>query len=80
MSDENNQKKLNFFTVQNLYQAIGIIEDFEPIPDGVDHEHALIQAWQYLIDTGTVWGLQGMYGRTAKELIESGYCTPPQKS
>jgi hypothetical protein len=32
-------------------------------------------AWQYLIDTGLVWRLQGWYGRTAKRLIDDGYCT-----
>jgi hypothetical protein len=31
-------------------------------------------AWQHLIDNGTVWSLQGFYGRTATQLIESGAC------
>lgn len=34
-----------------------------------------IIAWQHLIDTGVVWQLQGVFGRTAKDLIESGLCT-----
>ncbi len=34
-----------------------------------------ITAWQHLIDTGVVWKLQGVFGRTAKDLIESGLCT-----
>ena len=34
-----------------------------------------IVAWQHLIDTGVVWQLQGVFGRTAKDLIESGLCT-----
>ncbi len=34
-----------------------------------------IEAWQYLIDTGMAWQLQGWFGRTAKRLIDEGYCT-----
>jgi len=37
-----------------------------------------LEAWQYLIDTGACWSLQGWYGRTATALIEAGYCTPAQ--
>ena len=80
MSDENNQKKLNFSSITTTYQAIGIIEEFEPIPQGLTYEQAYIQAFQHLIDTGRVWTLQGTYGRTAINLIEHGICTPPQKS
>ena len=32
-------------------------------------------AWQYLIDTGLAWSLQGWFGRTAKRLIDDGCCT-----
>ena len=32
-------------------------------------------AWQYLIDTGLAWRLQRWFGRTAKNLIDEGYCT-----
>ena len=31
-----------------------------------------IRAWAYLIRTGRCWTLQGWYGRTARDLIESG--------
>ena len=77
MSNENNQKKLNFFVITDTYTACGIIEDFVEIPDGVDVEQAHIQAWQFLIDTGACWTLQGFYGRNAQALIEQGICTPP---
>lgn len=33
-----------------------------------------IAAFQYLINTGEVWKLQGWYGRTAAALIEQGLC------
>ena len=75
MSNENNQNKLNFFVVSDVYTACGIIEEFEDIPDGVDREHAQIQAWQYLIDSGHAWTLQGWYGRNARALIEQGICS-----
>jgi hypothetical protein len=35
-----------------------------------------LEAWQYLIDTGLCWRLQGFFGRTARDLIESGLCHP----
>jgi hypothetical protein len=35
-----------------------------------------VEAWQHLIDTGICWQLQGWFGRTARDLIESGVCTP----
>ncbi len=79
MSDENNQKKLNFFVVTDVYTACGIIEDFVQIPEGVDEEHAHIQAWQYLIDSGHAWTLQGFYGRTAHDLIVQGICKAPNE-
>ena len=79
MSNENNQKKLNFFVLTDVYTACGIIEEFVDIPDGVDTEHAIINAWQYLIDSGHAWTLQGWYGRNAHALIQEGVCHLPKK-
>jgi len=36
----------------------------------------LIDGFADLIKGGTVWQLQGFYGRTAASLIESGYISP----
>jgi hypothetical protein len=56
-----------FKPVTSVIQAIEIIEG--------DCESASIpQAFQYLIDTGIVWTLQGWYGRTATDLINAGIC------
>ena len=35
----------------------------------------IVEMFQGLIDTGLVWHLQGHYGRTAKVLIKTGYCS-----
>lgn len=38
------------------------------------NDEETINFFQQLIDEGTVWSLQGSYGRTATYLIEAGYC------
>lgn len=35
----------------------------------------MVATFQGLIDSGMAWRLQGSYGRTAHDLIESGLCT-----
>ena len=35
-----------------------------------------IKAWAFLIRTGQCWSLQGWFGRTARDLIESGIISP----
>lgn len=53
------------------YDACAAIEGF----DGESHdEDTIISAFQFLIDTGVVWQLQGFYGRGARALINSGQC------
>lgn len=52
------------------YTATGLAEGFiEP-----ESEEQVLEAWQHLIDTGLAWRLQGWFGRTARQLIEAGYC------
>jgi len=36
-------------------------------------------AWQYLVDTGFCWKLQGWFSRTAQSLIENGIIESPKK-
>ena len=52
------------------YEATGIAEGFIES----DSEEQQIEAWQYLIDSGMAWSLQGWFGRTATDLIEQGVC------
>lgn len=54
------------------YTAVAIAEGFE---NATKVEQ--IEAWQYLIDTGLAWTLQGWFGRTAAALIEQGVCSAP---
>jgi len=56
------------------YMAVGIAEGFEE----AESEEQQIEAWQFLIDTGLAWKLQGWFGRTAHQLIESGICKAPE--
>ena len=49
-------------------EEIGIAEGFVEN----DSEEKYIEAWQFLLDTGMVWGLQGWFGRTAVAMIEAG--------
>ena len=54
----------------NNYNAVGIAEGFIEC----NNEKTIIKAWQYLIDTGLAFKLQGCFGRTAVDLIEQGIC------
>ena len=56
------------------FTATGIAEGFIECDD----ESTMIEAWQQLIDTGLCWQLQGWFGRTARNLIEQGICSPAQ--
>ena len=53
------------------YTATGLAEGFIE----ADNEEQIIEAWQYLHDTGLAYKLQGWFGRTATDLIEQGIIT-----
>ena len=73
MNNENSTTKTQvslFPRITSVSQAIIHIEEYEQ----GDDEYMHIQAWQFLIDTGVVWQLQGWFGRTAMNLINEGIC------
>ena len=46
---------------------VGLAEGFE---EGTEEQ--IIEAWQYLHNTGLAYELQGWFGRTAQGLLEQG--------
>jgi len=58
------------------FNAVGIAEKFIE----AESEEQVIEAWQFLIDSGLAWKLQGFFGRTASHLIEEGICSAPAHS
>lgn len=54
--------ELNHFTAIEIAEGIREAED----------EEQYLDAWQYLVDTGLAWQLQGSIGRYAAMLIDSG--------
>ena len=53
----------------------GLICDYE---EGLLDEEQILDLFQLLVDTGLAWQLQGHYGRTAADLINRGYISPPE--
>ncbi len=58
------------------YTATGLAEGFVE----AESEEQIIEAWQYLVDTGLAWSLQGFFERTARQLIDDGVITEKVKT
>lgn len=52
----------------DAYTATGLAEGFID----ADSEEQIIEAWQYLHDSGLAYRLQGWFGRQAQSLIAAG--------
>jgi hypothetical protein len=50
------------------FNAVGIAEGFIE----AESEEQVLEAWQFLVNSGLAWQLQGFFGRTATQLIERG--------
>ena len=69
-------KTKRYYTKLKLtsYLATAIAEGFcEGEGATEDEQH---DAWQYLVDSGLCWKLQGTFGRIATSLIEYGVILP----
>ena len=53
----------------NDYEAVGLAEGFIE----AESQEQVMEAWQYLHDTGLAYKLQGWFGGTAQDLLKSGY-------
>lgn len=49
-----------------------VVMDIMAYESGEMNEQEILDFFQYLVDTGLAWQLQGHYGRTATALIETG--------
>ncbi len=55
-------------------EPFDVVDNIMAWESGELDNEATIKFFQYLIDTGQAWTLQGCYGRTARGLIKAGYC------
>lgn len=58
------------------YDVTGAIIKYE---EGDISEKEYYELFQYLVDSGMAWELQGFYGRQAAMMLEEGYLLPPDR-
>ena len=71
-----NYRKTKLYKTMNNYIACSIAEGFS----GEDNTQDEIgTTWQWLLDTGLCWHLQGFYGRTVMDLLKQRLLLSPIK-
>jgi hypothetical protein len=63
-------------TDKDRFDVVSFVIEYEA---GELEQDDIVEGFQHLIDDGTVWHLQGSYGRQAARLIDAGLCTPPSE-
>jgi hypothetical protein len=56
------------------FDLVGSVMAWE---NGEMDQDQTVEFFQHLVDTGLAWQFQGIYGRTAKDLIRAGLVTEP---
>ena len=70
------EEKERSLTILEAIERIEGTIDPDEDEDELSHDR-LLEAWQYLLDTGAVWNLQGFYQREVIYLLECGYLDSP---
>ena len=57
----------------NIINATNLVDYIIDFEGGEIDNEDVISLFQYLVDTGQAWKLQGIYGRSVQSLITSGH-------
>lgn len=67
---------LNDHTATPNETSVDVVSDIIRYEEGdLDHDE-ILELFAHLVTTGLAWQLQGSYGRTARDLIDSDYLKP----
>lgn len=63
--------------IRDTIEAILVIEETGGEARTLEEKQS---AWQFLIDRGAIWHLDGWYGETAIKLVSRGVCQAPRRA